>query len=144
MQGRLACIWRDNANSSSPVAGRAQCENMAPGPAEIVFVVEGYGRGRATFTVPESGELVVPVIVVRGGTIVVPVTEAGTQPRIVDASGLDWTSESARASGEFTDLPNVGHAWVYSDMPPGSYTAIVDGKPRAAVTLASGGTATAY
>ena len=85
-----------------------------------------------------------PVVVLRGGTIVVPVTVEGPEPKLVDASGLEWNSEPARASGVFTDLPNVGRAWVYSDMPPGTYTAIVNGKPRASVPLASGGTATAY
>lgn len=144
MQGRISCIYGNSTSSSSPVAGRYTCQDMSPGPGEIVFVVEGYGRGRATFTVPETGEIVVPVVVTRGGTLVVPVTREGGQPKLVDGSGVDWTESDARANGSLTELPSVGRAWVYNDMPPGTWTVVVDGKARAPVPLAAGGTAIAY
>ncbi len=120
---------------------------MIPGPGEIWFRVYGYGRGRAVFQVPESGEIVVDVDVPRGGTLVVPVSqESAAQPVLVDASGLTWsaTNGGGRLESTIEDVPQVGRAWVFRDLPPSIYTANVDGNARSPVALASGGTAIAY
>jgi hypothetical protein len=99
------------------------------------------------FEVPRSGEIVVDVDVPRGGTLVVPISqEAGAPPDLVDASGLAWTSANGGGSLEATleDVPQVGRAWVFRDMPPSTYTVTVDGRPRTPVPLVSAGTAIAY
>jgi hypothetical protein len=147
MSGTIACMSGNNTSSSSPVSGRYDCGEMPTGPGVIVFHVDGYGHGRTAIDVPETGELVVDVVVLRGGTLVVPVTAGSTaQPGLVDASGTAWSGSSSRWSLDavIEELPNVGRAWVFRDVPPGMYVATVDGKPRSAVPLASGGTAIAY
>jgi hypothetical protein len=147
LSGKVVCSSGGNTNSSSPVAGRYDCGPMNPGPGEIGFHVDGYGRGRKVIDVPRSRELVVDVDVPRGGTIVVPISqEAGAPPTLVDASGLLWSSGSGGANLDATleDVPQVGRAWVFRDMPPSTYTVTVDGKPRTPVPLASAATAIAY
>jgi hypothetical protein len=143
LPGTVECRWADNTNSSSPVSTRYECE-MQPGPGEVAFHVEGYGRGRVAFEVPASGEIVVDVEVPRGGTLIVPVSRDSTaQPAIVDASGFAWSdgTGAARIPGSFEDLTSGGRGWVFRDMPPGTYTVTVEGKKRAPVPLASGSTA---
>jgi hypothetical protein len=41
------------------------------------------------------------------------------------------------------EVSGIGPAWVFSDLPPGRYTAVVGGAPRAAVEVAPGGRAVA-
>jgi hypothetical protein len=147
LSGTIACIAGGNTNSSSPVAGQHDCGPMIAGPGEIRFHVDGYGRGRKLFEVPRSGELVVDVDVPRGGTIVVPVAQDTSQPAVLfDAAGLAWSSGDFGGDLDETleDVPGIGRAWVFRDMPPGTYAATVDGKARSPVPLASGSTAVAY
>jgi protocatechuate 3,4-dioxygenase beta subunit len=147
LSGMITCIAGGNTNSSSPVSGRADCGAMIPGPGEIVFHVDGYGSGRSTFDVPESGELVVDVDVPRGGMLVVPLShDPAAPPQLVDASGVIWSGGPIRGRpvASFEDVPNVGRAWVFRDLPPGQYIATIDGKSRSAVPLVSGATAIAY
>lgn len=147
MSGTIVCLSGNNASSSSPVSGRFDCGEMAPGAGVIVFHIDGYGHGRTAIDVPETGELVVDVVVPRGGTLVVPVTAGSTaQPGLVDGSGVAWSGASSRwpIDSVIEELPNVGRAWVFRDVPPGTYVATVDGKARSAVPLASGGTTIAY
>jgi hypothetical protein len=146
LSGTVECRSGDNTNSSSPVAGRYECGGMQPGPGEVAFHVEGYGRGRSVFDVPRSGELVVDVDVPRGGTVVVPVSiDAAVQPVLVDGSGFRWSdgTGNGRIVASFEEVPSVGRAWVFRDLPPGTYTATVDGKARSPIPLASGGTSVA-
>jgi protocatechuate 3,4-dioxygenase beta subunit len=147
LSGNIWCIAGGNMNSSSPVAGRYDCGPMIPGPGEIAFHVNGYGRGRKAFEVPSSGEITVDVDVPRGGTIVVPISqETGAPPTMVDASGLAWTSGNGAGSleGTLEDVPQIGRAWVFRDMPPSTYAVTIDGKARTPVPLASAATAIAY
>jgi len=147
LAGTIHCLQEGSSHSSHPVAGRAECPQMSPGAAEIVFRVEGYGTGRAAFTVPDEGEIVVPIDVPRGGTLIVPVGEGASEPpSISDAGGVTWSGPKGRGrlDGTLGDVPRVGRAWVFNDLPPGSYVVTVGGRPRAAVPLASGGTAIAY
>jgi Carboxypeptidase regulatory-like domain len=147
LSGTIECIGGGNTNSSSPVVGRADCGTMIPGPGEVVFHVEGYGRGRTAFDVPQTGEMDVDVDVPRGGTVVVPISqEPAAQPVLVDASGFAWSDPkgTGRTGASLEDLPNIGRAWVFRDMPPGTYAVTLDGKSRSPVPLASGGTAVAY
>jgi protocatechuate 3,4-dioxygenase beta subunit len=147
LSGTISCIAGGNTNSSSPVAGRYDCGPMIPGPGEIVFHVEGFGSGRTAFDVPASGELVVDVDVPRGGTIVVPISQdSEVQPVVVDASGFAWSNASGtgRLGATLEDVPSIGRAWVFRDIPPGTYTVKVNGKARSPIPLASGGTAVMY
>ena len=147
LSGTIECVAGGNTNSSSPVSGRYDCGAMTPGPGEIRFRVDGYGVGRTAFEVPRSGELVVDVDVPRGGRIVVPITqESAVQPVLVDASGVAWSESNGRGrlSATLEDLPQIGRAWVFRDVPPSTYTVTVDGRARSPVPLASGGTAIAY
>ncbi len=146
LSGDATCAQEHNTSTSSPVSGRFECD-MEPGPGEVLFHVEGYGRGRVAFQVPDSGEIVVDVDVQRGGTLVVPVGQGSTgAPKVVDASGILWSDEKGnmRFAAAIEDVPGIGRAWVYRDIPPGSYTATVDGKARSAVPLTAGGAAIAY
>jgi len=146
LSGAVECRAEGNTNSSSPVSGRYDCGSMAPGPGEVTFHVDGYGFGRATFQVPASGELVVDVDVPRGGTVIVPVSQDSTaQPVVVDGSGFAWSDGSGRGrvAASFEELPSAGRAWVFRDLPPGTYVVTVEGTKRSPVVLASGGTATA-
>jgi hypothetical protein len=147
LMGSIFCLGGASASSFSHVVGRFDCGEMTAGPGVIVFYVEGYGRGRSTFDAPATGELVVDVVVPRGGTIVVPVAAgSATAPSLVDAAGVEWSGPgelgSIRAVVE--DVANVGRAWIFRDVPPGDYVATVDGKSRSPVPLASGGTSVAY
>ena len=145
--GTIFCIAGGNTNPSSPVAGRHDCGPTNSGLGEIRFHVHGYGRGRTLFEVPASGELVVDVDVPRGGTIVVPIAQDANQAAVLfDASGLAWSSGDFGGDLDETieDVPRIGRAWVFRDMPPGTCTATVDGKARSPVPLASAGTAVAY
>ena len=147
LSGTVVCTAGGNTNSSSPVSGRHDCGPMIPGPGEVRFHVDGYGRGRTAFDVPPTGEIVVDVDVPRGGTIVVPISqEASTPPVLVDASGLAWSEAGGggRLDATLEDVAQVGRAWVFRDMPPSTYTVTVGGKARAPVPLVSGGTAIAY
>jgi len=146
LSGMVECRSGGNTNSSSPVAGRYECGGMQPGPGEVNFYVEGYGRGRATFEVPQTGELVVDVDVPKGGTLAVPVSQdSAAQPLLVDGAGFAWSdgSGNSRIVARLEELPSVGRAWVFRDVPPGNYIATVDGKARSPVPLSSGGTAVA-
>jgi len=146
LSGGVECRSEGNVNSSSPVSGRYECGAMHPGPGEVNFYVEGYGRGRATFDVPQTGELVVEVDVPKGGTVVVPVSQDSTvQPALVDGSGFAWSdgTGNSRIAARLEELPSVGRAWVFRDVPPGTYTVTIDGKARSPVPLSSGGTAVA-
>jgi hypothetical protein len=146
LSGMVECRSGGNTNSSSPVAGRYECGGMQPGPGEVNFYVEGYGRGRATFDVPQTGELVVDVDVPKGGTLAVPMSQDSTvQPLLVDASGFAWSdgSGNSRIVARLEELSNVGRAWVFRDVPPGTYIVTIDGKARSPVPLSSGGVAVA-
>jgi len=141
------CTAGGNTNSASPVSGRHDCGPMVPGPGEVRFHVEGYGRGRTAFDVPSTGEIVVDVDVPRGGTIVVPVSQEAPVPAVlVDASGIRWSDADGggRVDGTLEDVAQVGRAWVFRDMPPSTYAVTIGGKARAPVPLASGGTAIAF
>ena len=65
---------------------------------------------------------------------------------LVDASGLAWSPTGGIGSVQaaIEDVPQIGRAWVFRDMPPGTYTATVGGRARSPVALGSGGTAVAY
>ena len=144
LSGTVECRWGNNTSSSSPVSGRYDCGEMAPGPGEVAFHVEGYGRGRTTFAVPASGEIEVDVDVPRGGTIYVPVSqESAAQPVLMDASGFAWSDVAGqgRIAATLEDVPSAGRAWVFRDVPPGTYVVTVGGKARPPVPLSSGGTA---
>jgi len=97
--------------------------------------------------VTEGAELTVDLQVVRGGKLIVPVSTIGASaPDVVDASGYSWggaARHDAWIAGIPTDLPDVGKAWVFNDLPPGMYTVTVDGATRSPVPLSSGGTAIA-
>ena len=117
---------------------------MRPGRAEVSFHVEGYGRGRVVIDIPGTGEYEVDVNVVRGGSLVVPVSQDSTsQPVVVDGSGFAWSDGTGRSrmGASFEELPSGGRAWVFRDVPPGTYTVTIDGKSRPAVPVSSGGTA---
>jgi hypothetical protein len=117
---------------------------MRPGRAEVSFHVEGYGRGRAVIDIPGTGEFEVDVNVVRGGTLVIPVSQDATaQPVVVDAAGFAWSDGTgqSRIGGSFEELPSGGRAWVFRDVPPSTYTVTIGGHARPPVPLASGGTA---
>jgi hypothetical protein len=144
LTGTVWCRSAGNTNSSAPVSGRVDCGTMKPGPGDIVFHVEGFGRGRVAFDVPESGELVVDCDVSRGGTVVVPTSQdSEVQPTLVDGSGFAWSAAPANGgiAATLEDVPSIGRAWVFRDVPPGTYTVTVGGKARSAVPLAPGGTA---
>jgi hypothetical protein len=145
--GTIICAAGGNTSSSSPVAGRYDCGPMVPGPGEVAFHVDGYGWGRAAIEVPKAGELDVDVDVPRGGTLVAPVSQdSPPPPALIDGTGYAWADAQGRGRVDATleDVPKIGRAWVFRDLPPGMYAVSIGGKARAAVPLASGGTAIAY
>jgi hypothetical protein len=125
--------------------GRVECGRFAAGPAEVVFRSPGYGSARASFEVPRQGALEVPLDVPRGGTLIVPVPAGATAalPKIVDAQGVDWAPILRYPSPELREVAGTGPAWVFTDLPPGDYTAIVgaSARPRARVGSAQAVTA---
>ncbi|HUC43578.1 MAG TPA: carboxypeptidase-like regulatory domain-containing protein [Candidatus Sulfotelmatobacter sp.] len=141
LAGTFTCRIDGRAASTAPVSNQGDCPNFPPGPAEVLFHVEGFGAAHASVEVPD-GEVTVDLPVVRGGRLVVPVSAVGKiAPEVVDATGFTWSgSWITVASG---DLPDVGRAWIFDDLPPGMYTVTVDGAARNPVPLSSGGTAIA-
>jgi hypothetical protein len=94
--------------------------------------------------VPAGGEYEVDVNVVRGGTLIVPVSqESAAQPVVVNGSGFAWSdgTRSSRIIATLEELPSGGRGWVFRDVPPSTYVVTIDGKSRPPVPLASGGTA---
>ena len=147
LAGTLTCIAGGSTSSNSPVSVQDDCSNARPGPLEILFHVDGYGAAHTSVDVTEGAELTVDLQVVRGGKLIVPVSTIGASaPDVVDASGYSWggaARHDAWIAGIPTDLPDVGKAWVFNDLPPGMYTVTVDGATRSPVPLSSGGTAIA-
>jgi hypothetical protein len=124
--------------------GRIECGRLTPGPGEAWFHSEGYGASRVSFEVPGEGPLEVPLPVGRGGSVVVPVTEVGSRPVLLDAAGVDWGSLLGNRNADFRYVAEAGTAWILQDVPPGEYTVIVGGVARAAVRVQAGEAAVAW
>lgn len=146
VSGSFTCIQAGSTSSTIPVSNRFDCP-MKSGTGEVFFHADGYGAARTRFEVPDGGEITVPLVVPRGGKLVIPVSEPGSvSPVVVDATGYTWSGSypSIAIEGRVVEVPGVGRAWVFSDLPPGAYTATVEGAARKPVVLESGGTAVAY
>jgi hypothetical protein len=145
LAGTLTCVQGGSTWSTSPVVNQQDCGDLRPGPANVVFHVEGYGAGRASVEVPDGADVTVDLGVVRGGKLIVPVSAAGNSPQVVDGSGFIWANPTGHGiiQGVASDLPDVGKSWVFDDLPPGMYTVTVDGTPRSPVPVLSGATTTA-
>jgi hypothetical protein len=144
--GTLFCVQNGSNSSQAPVAGEAVCEGLNPGPAEVAFRADDVGLARARVEVPESGEATLTLEVPRAGRLVVPLPAGASTVRIIDESGAAWNlpyglgwPRCAREEG-----PGPAASYVCHELPPGTYTAVVDGKKRSPVPVRSGETAVAY
>jgi hypothetical protein len=117
-----------------------------PGPAEVIFRVDGYGVGRTELVVPDDGDLDVTVTAVRCGQLVLarpPGSKA--KPVVRDTTGIDWGGVLSRTSGgaiQPVETADLGAAWLLRYLPPGAYAVELDGKPRGTVVVEAGATAT--
>jgi protocatechuate 3,4-dioxygenase beta subunit len=147
LPGTLECVagGGQNRHSYGFVSGVQECP-FEPGPAEVIFRVDGFGIGRTELVVPEDGDLEVTVTAVRCGQLLLarPQGSKGT-PVVRDAAGLDWGGVLSRTSGgaiQRIETPELGAAWLLRYLPPGVYAVELDGNPRGTVVIEAGGTAT--
>ena len=130
--------------------GPVSCDDVPAGPMEFFYSIQGWGVGRATVDVPSEGDVDLILRADRGGELIVPVDALESpMPTVRGEDGLDWSVILRRMHGPWRDpmraaeVPGIGPAWSFSDLPPGRYAAIVGGVPRAAVEVAAGGRAVA-
>ena len=146
LPGTLECVMAggQSRHSYGGVSGTQECP-FGPGPAEVIFRVDGYGIGRKDFVVPEDGDLDVTVTAVRCGQLLVGRSvDSDTRPIVRDATGVDWGTVLTRTSGAFqtVETAELGPAWLFRYLPPGVYAVEVDGSARGSVTIEAGSTAT--
>ena len=131
--------------------GPVSCDDVPAGPMEFYYSVQGWGIGRATVDVPPEGDVELTLRAGRGGELIVPVDALESpMPTVRGEDGLDWSLILRRTHAPWrgdpmraAEVSGIGPAWVFSDLPPGRYAAIVGGAPRAAVEVAPGGRAVA-
>lgn len=147
LPGTLECVAAggQSRHSYGFVSGVQECP-FEPGPAEVIFRVDGYGVGRTEIVVPEDGDLDVTVTAVRCGQLLLARTPGSkAKPVVRDATGLDWGGVLSRTSGgaiQPVETPELGTAWLLRYLPPGPYAVELDGKPRGTVVIEAGATAT--
>ncbi len=147
LPGTLECVTAggQSRHSYGGVSGVQECP-FGPGPAEVIFRVDGYGIGRKEIVVPEDGDLEVTVTAVRCGQLLVARGAGSTgRPAVRDATGLDWGGVLSRTAGgaiQPVETPELGSAWLLRYLPPGAYAVELDGKPRGTVFIEAGTTAT--
>jgi hypothetical protein len=145
LPGTLECVRGSSRHSYGGVSGVQECP-FEPGPAEVIFRVDGYGVGRTELVVPDDGDLDVTVTAVRCGQLVLarpPGSKA--KPVVRDATGLDWGGVLSRTSGgaiQPVETAELGAAWLLRYLPPGAYAVELDGTPRGTVVVEAGAAAT--
>lgn len=144
LPGTLNCLQGNSRSNYGGVSGTVTCGSFSPGPAEVIFRVDGFGIGRTAFEVPEDGEIEVIVTAVRSGQLLVGrQAESAARPVVLDTGGLDWGGVLTR-SGEGAiqpiESPELGPAWLVRYLPPGEYTVSLDGRPRGRVFVDPGST----
>lgn len=147
LSGTLECVMAggQSRHSYGGVSGTQECP-FGPGPAEVIFRIDGYGVGRTDLVVPEDGDLEVTVTAVRCGQLLVARAPGSTaKPVVRDATGLDWGGVLSRTSGgaiQPVETPDLGPAWLLRYLPPGAYAVELDGRPRGTVVIEAGAAAT--
>jgi hypothetical protein len=146
LTGTLDCIQAQGQARSSygGVSGTVDCGTFRPGPAEVIFRIDGFGLGRTALEVPEDGDIEVAVTAVRGGQLLLGGrADAAARPIVLDPSGLDWGGVLTRSGSgaiEAIDSPEVGPAWLLRYLPPGEYAVSLGGSSRGVVFIDPGST----
>ncbi len=145
LAGELLCRSAGHPLAWSYVAVEGRCEGLPPGPIEVFFRVIDYGTARVVVKLPEQGEVEAKLRVLRGGVLVIPVADELTpRPQVIDENGVEWSDVLRQIDppGEYqpalSDLPELGLAWVFPDLPYGVYTAFVDGRVRESIVVVPG------
>ncbi len=126
------------------------CSDIPEGTTEVLYRIDGWGLGRAVVDVPATGEVEVTVRAARGGELVVPVSGLDApMPFVRGEDGLEWSALVVRTHSPWNEplrtqeVPGLGPAWVFGDLPSGRYEVVVGGVPRALVDVPPGGRAIA-
>lgn len=131
--------------------GEYDCGPLPRGPGEAFIRTPGWGTGRVVFAIGEESPQPVTIVVLHGGTLLVPIPNDSTSvPDVRDSEGVSWTEILQKLS--FNDVPGpsrntvpgIGTAWTFADLPPGSYAVAFNGTSRTSVVVESGTTAIAW